>query len=394
MSDRWLSCTIIATNSIDPVVVVGAGAAAQAAVIGLRRAGFDGRVVMVGREPHPPYQRPPLSKRYLVGDLPRSAIFFPTPDAELRLGVEVVEIDPDRHHVRLDTDEQLTYGRLLLAPGARPRRLAGYEDRHHLRELDDADRLRALLEAGVKLHIVGAGFIGCEVAAGARARGLEVVVYESLEQPLVRVLGAEVGAWLAEVHRSHGVDLRTGLSALPPLPPETLVAVGAEPNQELAAAAGIDCRNGILVDELSRTNLPDVYAAGDGTRFWSPLYEAAIRVEHFQTAIRHGEATGRSIAGQGRPFAEAPWFWSDQYDLNLQYVGGALPWDATLVRGRMGEPPFTVLYLREGRLVAAAGVNDARTIGQLRRLIEARVEVDPEQLADPAIDLKGLAPPR
>ncbi len=348
----------------------------------------------MGREPHPPYQRPPLSKRYLVGDLARSAVFFPAPDAELRLGTEVVEIDPDRHQVCLDTGERLGYGRLLLTPGARPRRLAGHEDQLYLRELDDADRLRARLDAGTALHIVGAGFIGCEVAAGARSRGLEVVVYELLEQPLLRVLGAEVGAWLAEVHRSHGVDLRTGLSALPALPPETLVAVGSEPNQELAAAAGIRCQAGIVVDELGRTSVPDVYAAGDCTRFWSPLYETAIRVEHFQTAIRHGEATGRSIAGQGRPFAEAPWFWSDQYDLNLQYVGGGLPWDATLVRGRLGQPPFTVLYLLEGRPVAAVGVNDGRTIGQLRRLIEARVEVDPEQLADPATDLRRLVPPR
>ena len=373
---------------------MGAGAAAQAAVIGLRRAGFDGRVVLVGREPHPPYQRPPLSKRYLVGELARSAVFFPAPQAELRLGVEVVEIDPGRRQVRLDTGERLDYGRLLLATGARPRRLAAYPDRLYLRELDDADRLRALLQAGGGLHIVGAGFIGCEVAAGARTRGVEVVVYELLQQPLLRVLGPELGAWLAGVHRAHGVDLRTGLSALPELPAETLVAVGSEPNQELAAAAGIGCQGGILVDELGRTDVPDVYAAGDCARFWSPLFETAIRVEHFQTAIRHGEAVGRSLAGQGRPFAEAPWFWSDQYDLNLQYVGGALPWDATLVRGRLDQPPFTVLYLREGRLVAAAGVNDGRTIGQLRRLMEARVEVEPERLADPATDLRGLVPPR
>jgi hypothetical protein len=195
------------------------------------------------------------------------------------------------------------------------------------------------------------------------------------------------------VHRGQGVDLRTGVRELPPLAESALVGIGTQPNVELAAGAGISCEQGVLVDELGRTDAPDVYAAGDCARSWNPLFEAAVRVEHYQTAHRHGAATGRAMAGDERPFAEAPWFWSDQYDLNLQYVGAALPWDRSLVRGRFGEPPFTVLFLHDRRLVAALGVNDGRTISHLRRLLEARVEVEAERLADPATDLKRLARP-
>lgn len=307
------------------IVVAGGGVAAHGAVTGLRQAGFRGEIVVVGREPHRPYERPHLSKRYLLHEVTRHQLFLPDVDAELRLGEEVVEVEPDRHAVRLAGGERLDYVRLLIATGARPRRLPGHEDRLYLRELSEADRLRDALDRGEPLELVGAGFIGCEVAAVARRRGLPVTVYEALDRPLLRVLGPELGGWLAEVHRAQGVDLRTGVRELPALGASALVAVGTEPNVELATAAGIRCEQGIVVDELGRTSAPDVYAAGDCARFWSPLFEAAVRVEHYQTAHRHGAATGRAMAGDGRPFAEAPWFWSDQYDLNLQYVGAGLP---------------------------------------------------------------------
>jgi len=365
--------------------------AAHGAVTGLRQAGFRGEVVVVGREPHRPYERPHLSKRYLLEEVPPDRLFLPDVEADLRLGDEVAELEPDRHAVRLASGERLTYGRLLLATGARPRLLAGHEDLPTLRELGHADRLREALDRGAPLELVGAGFIGCEVAAAARLRGVPVTVYEALDQPLLRVLGPELGGWLGAVHREHGVDLRTGVRELPALGSDALVGVGTEPNVELAAAAGIRCDRGIAVDELGRTDAPDVYAAGDCARFWSPLFEAAVRVEHYQTAHRHGAATGRAMAGDERPFVEAPWFWSDQYDLNLQYVGAALPWDASVVRGRFGEPPFTVLFLAGGRLSAALGVGDGRTISQLRRLLEARIEVSPDRLADPSTDLRRLA---
>jgi len=375
------------------VVVAGGGVAAHGAVTGLREAGFRGDVVVVGREPHPPYERPHLSKRYLLEEVPRQQLFLPDLEAELRLGEEVVELEPDRHAVRLAGGQRLEYGRLLLATGARPRPLPGREDLSTLRELGHADRLRERLDAGAPLELVGAGFIGCEVAAAARLRNVPVTVHEALDQPLLRMLGPELGAWLGGVHRERGVDLRTGVRELPPLGPDVLVGIGTEPNVELAAAAGIRCERGIAVDELGRTDAPDVYAAGDCARFWSPLFEAGVRVEHYQTAHRHGAATGRAMAGDERPFGEAPWFWSDQYDLNLQYVGAGMPWDRSVVRGRFGEPPFTVLFLSGGRLSAAIGVNDGRTISRLRRLLEARVEVAPDRLADPATDLRRLAPP-
>jgi len=212
-------------------------------------------------------------------------------------------------------------------------------------------------------------------------------------RPLLRALGPELGAWLGEVHRARGVDLRTGVRQLPDLPPTALVAVGTEPNVELAAAAGIRCDRGILVDELGRTDAPGVYAAGDCARFWSPLFETRLRVEHYQTAHRHGMAAGRALAGEERPFAEAPWFWSDQYELNLQYVGAGLAWDHTILRGRLGEPPFTAFFMDGDRLVGALGVDDGRTIGHVRRLIEARAQVTADQLGDRSVDLKRLLRP-
>jgi 3-phenylpropionate/trans-cinnamate dioxygenase ferredoxin reductase component len=374
------------------VVVAGGGVAAHGAVLGLRQAGFDGEVVVIGREPHPPYERPHLSKRYLLHEVPRQELFLPPLRAVLRLGEEVVEVEPEQHAVRLAGGDRLEYSRLLIATGARPRRLPGYEGALYLRELGHADRLREALDRGDALEVVGAGFIGCEVAAVARLRGLAATVHEALDQPLLRVLGPELGAWLAEVHRARGVDLRTGVRELPAPGPAVLVAVGTQPNVELAAAAGIRCDQGIVVDELGRTDAPDVYAAGDCARFRSPLFEAAVRVEHYQTAHRHGAATGRAVAGDERPFAEAPWFWSDQFELNLQYVGAGLPWTEMVVRGRLGRPPFTAFFLRAGHLLAAVGVNDGRTISHVRRLMEARVEVGAERLADPAVDLKRLVP--
>jgi 3-phenylpropionate/trans-cinnamate dioxygenase ferredoxin reductase component len=372
--------------------VVGAGVAAHGAVSGLRQAGFTGEVVLIGREAHPPYERPYLSKRYLLHEVPRPQVFLPPLDAELRLGEEVVELEPDRHAVRLAGGGRLEYRALLIATGARPRLLPGHEDGVYLRELDQADRLRAALDRGEPLEVVGAGFIGCEVAAVARLRGLPVTVFEALDQPLHRVLGPELGAWLGEVHRERGVDLHTGVRELPSLGPGALIGIGTEPNVELAAAAGIRCERGIVVDELGRTDAPDVYATGDCARFWSPLFEAHVRVEHYQTAHRHGTATGRAACGEGRPFAEAPWFWSDQYELNLQYVGAGLPWDRAVVRGRLAQAPFTTFFLREDRLVGALGVDDGRTISRVRRLLEAHADVTPDQLADPALDLKRLLP--
>jgi 3-phenylpropionate/trans-cinnamate dioxygenase ferredoxin reductase component len=372
---------------------VGGGVSAHGAVTGLRRAGFRDRVLVLGGEKDPPYQRPPLSKRYLLGEVGREELMLPPLEAELRLGAEVIEIDVEARAVRLADGERLGYRRLLIATGARPRRLA-MEGGLYLRQIADADRLRQLLWSRAPLEVVGAGFIGCEVAAIARTLGVPVTLYEALPQPLLRVLGPELGEWLAGVHREHGVDLRTGVSGAPEPGHATLVAVGSQPNTELAEAAGLVCQDGIQVDATGLTSAPDVYAAGDCARFWSPSLQEEVRVEHFQTAIRHGEAVGATMAGLEAPFEEVPWFWSDQYRLNIQYAGAGLPWDEMVVRGRFGVPPFTVFYLEAGRLRAAAGVNDGRTVSRARRLLGAGTDVPGkllrQALADPSRDLRTL----
>jgi 3-phenylpropionate/trans-cinnamate dioxygenase ferredoxin reductase subunit len=351
----------------------------------LREAGFEGPIRIASAENRLPYERPPLSKGFLAGavgldDLPlRPAAQYQGLDIELRLGTRVERL------------EEVPADLVLLATGARARRLPGLQGALTLRTLDDAMRLREVLETSPRLTIVGAGFIGCEVAAVARQRGLDVTVYERFAQPLERVLGAELGAYLASVHRGHGVHLHLGMDELPRLDGPVLIAVGSEPNLDLAAGLEVDA--GVLVDEFGRTSRPGVFAAGDVARFFSPLYATHVRVEHFQTAWRHGAAVGRAMAGRLEPFAEAPWFWSDQYDLNLQYVGAGLPYDATVTRGRFGDPPFTVFYLKAGELVAAAGFNDHHTVSRTRHLLERGVRVEAEQLADSSVDLKRLARP-
>ena len=354
--------------------------------------------MLVGAEPELPYERPHLSKGYLLGTVTRERLplrpggQYTQLDVTLRLGERVVELDSARRTARLESGETVGWDVVCIATGSRARRLPGFEDGLYLRELPDAERLRSLLDARASLNLIGAGFIGCEVAAAARIRGSEVVVHEALEQPLVRVLGVELGAYLAGVHREHGVDLRLSVKDVKKLTPPVVVGVGSQPLIELAELAGLPVDGGIVVDELGRTPAVGIYAAGDVTRFWSPVYEARIRVEHFQTAQRHGFAVGRAMGGASEPFVEVPWFWSDQYDLNLQYAGAGLPWDAVVIRGRFGRPPFSTFYLDHGRLVAVAAINDSHTVSRARRLIQARAEVSPQRLADPSFDLRrGLA---
>lgn len=371
--------------------MVGGGPAGYGAVAGARQAGFSGEILLVGREEDPPYDRPPLSKRFLLEDVDRSKLYFPPAEAELRVGTAVAEIEPDDHRVRLQDGSTLEYEKLLLAVGSRARRLDGFGDALTLRELPDAVRLRERLASGRPLQVVGAGFIGCEVAAAARAHDLTVTVWEALAQPLSRVLGDRIGGLLADLHRAHGVDLRTGVQELPDLGDDVVTGVGSVPNVELAEAAGLRCDRGILVDEFGRTSAPDVFAAGDCTRFLSPVYEAHVRVEHFQTSQRHGRAVGRVLAGDQQPFREVHWFWSDQYELNLQYLGGGLPWEEFAVRGQLEDPSFTAFLLSGGRVVGAVGWNDGRTVTALRRLLEREVEFTLDQLTDPEVDLRALA---
>jgi 3-phenylpropionate/trans-cinnamate dioxygenase ferredoxin reductase component len=343
--------------------------------------------VLVGAEPEAPYERPHLSKGFLLGTVPqnrlplRPAGQYHELGVELMLGRRVADLGLERRSVELESGVNIGWDRLCIATGSDARRLPGFEDALYLRELPQAERLRDLIERREPLDIVGAGFIGCEVAAAAVQHGCKVRVYEALEQPLVRVLGSDLGAYVAEVHRGHGVELHTDVTVIPRA---DLVAVGSVPRTH----PGLQLDRGIVVDGLGRTSVPDVYAAGDVTKHFSPLFETHIRVEHFQTAQRQGFAVGQAMAGATSPYDEAPWFWSDQYDLNIQYVGSGLEFNETVVRGEIGKPPFTVFRLRDGRLMTVIGVNDHHTVARARRLMEARKGVSPQQLADPSFDLR------
>ncbi len=360
----------------------------------MRDAGFQGEILLAGSEEEFPYERPHLSKGFLLGTLPRDRLGLRPRGQYRELGIEllldarVAEIDLERRAIVLENGRRAGWDLLCIATGSSARRLTGFDDAIYVRELPEAEQLRLLIERRVPLRVVGAGFIGCEVAAAARRRGCEVTIFEALAQPMLRVLGPDLGGYLAALHREHGVDLRLGEAPSPELGRPVVVGVGSAPRLELAIAAGFEVDGGILVDELGRTSVPGVYAAGDATRFSSPLFEDRIRVEHFQTAQRQGFAVGRSMAGMGAPFAEAPWFWSDQYDINLQYAGAGLMWDETVTRGIFGQAPFSVFYLRRGSMIGVAGINDHHTVARARRVMEARAAVTRDHLANPAFDLR------
>ncbi len=367
---------------------------------GLRDGRFDGDITLVGSEPELPYERPHLSKGYLLGTVPRRRLALRPPEQyrefriELVLGHRVVDLGLERRAVTLENGRTLAWDVLCIATGSAARLLPDLPGSMYLRELPEADSLREVIDRGGALQIVGAGFIGCEVAAVARQKGCEVGVREALAQPLLRVLGPELGAYIADVHRGRGVDLHMNAEVTSALDRPELVGIGSIPRTELAERARLELDRGIVVDEAGRTSAPDVFAAGDVTRFFHPLYESRIRVEHFQTAQRQGYAVGVAMAGNADlPRPEVPWFWSDQYDLNLQYAGAGLPWDETVTRGEVGKPPFAVFYLRAGELIAVAGINDHHTVARTRRVMEARKSVSAGQLADPSFDLRlaGLA---
>ena len=375
-------------------VIVGAGPAGDGVAAGLRDAGFAGDIKLIGAEPEPPYERPHLSKGYLLGAVARERLALRPAAQYLELAVDLVlgervsELDVEHRLVRLESGRTVRWDVVCIATGSDARRMQGVDGAMYLRELPAAVWLRGRVERGEGLRILGAGFIGCEVASAARQNGCTVELHEALEQPLLRVLGPELGAYLAHVHRAHGVELHLRSSSLDQ---PDLVAVGSAPRTGLAERAGLEVDDGIVVDERGGTSIPEVFAAGDATRFFSPLYQRQIRVEHFQTAQRQGFAVGRIMAGGAEPYVEVPWFWSDQYDLNLQYAGAGLPWDRIVVRGELGTPPFTVFYLSGERLLGAAGINDHHTVARARRLMEARRSITDQQLADQSFDLRQAA---
>ena len=399
-------------------VIVGASLAGAKAAEALRDEGFDGRIVLIGSEAERPYERPPLSKDYLRGESERDKVyvhpesFYAERDIELQLGRTAVGLDTGAREVALDDGARVSYDRLLLATGSEPRRLsvpgAELDGVLYLRTVDDSDALRARLDAGGSLVVVGAGWIGCEVAASARQRGLEVTVLDPLEAPLERVLGRELGAFYRDVHTDHGVRMLmgTGVEAFegdgrveggraragPPHACDFVgVGVGDTPRTRLASEAGLAVRDGVSVDAQLRTDADGVFAAGDVASAQHPFYGEPIRVEHWANALNQGPAAARNMLGQEVPYERLPYFFSDQYDVGMEYSGFARSWDRVVVRGDPASRELIAFWIAADRVVAGMNVNVWDVTDQLQRLIRARVPVEDGRLADPGVALEELA---
>ena len=395
-------------------VVVGAGLAGGAAAGTLRELGFDGRIVVLGEEEDPPYERPPLSKQYLRGEQPLSYLYprawYEEQDVDLRTGRRVTRIEPAAREVVLSDDERIRFDRALIATGARNRRLpipgldlTGVMD---LRTVGEADRIIEAASAGGRVALVGMGFIGAEVAASLRHLRVEVTVIEIFETALYRVLGPEIGRVVEAFHRDHGVDMRFGESvdrfegdglveAVVTKSGQRIecdfavVGIGVQPNVE--AVSGIAAENGIPVDATLQTDVPGVFAAGDVAVHEHPVF-GRIRVEHYDNALKMGAAAARNMLEAGEVFDDPHWFWSDQYDMELQMAGVALSWDQLVVRGSMEDRSFTGFYLSNGVLRSVVSVNRGRDVRRSMPLIRAAIRPDPAALRDEDVDLRSLLP--
>ncbi|WP_329165735.1 FAD-dependent oxidoreductase [Streptomyces sp. NBC_01267] len=410
-------------------VIIGGGLAGAKAAETLRAEGFAGRVILIGDERDHPYERPPLSKGYLAGKEERDSVYVHEPawyaqaDIELHLGQTVVEIDRAVKVVRLGDGTAIHYDKLLLATGAEPHRLdipgTGLAGVHHLRRLAHADRLRHVLASlgrdNGHLVIAGGGWIGLEVAAAARGYGAEVTIVEPHPTPLHAVLGPELGQIFTDLHTQHGVRFHFGARLTEITGQDGMVlavqtddgeehpahdvlaAIGAAPRVSLAEAAGLELVDrahggGIAVDASLRTSDPDIYAAGDVAAAEHPLLGTRLRVEHWANALNEGPAAARAMLGQDVAYDRIPYFFSDQYDLGLEYSGWAPPgsYDQVIVRGDAGKRQFIAFWLKDGRLLAAMNVNVWDVTEQLQRLIRSGATLDPEALADPSVDLATL----
>ena len=400
-------------------VIVGASLAGAKAAQTLRHEGFEGRLVLVGAEDERPYERPPLSKDYLRGEAGRERVyvhgetFYADHDIELRLGRTAVDLNASLSEVALDDGERLRYDRLLLATGAEPRRLAipgaDLDGVHYLRTVGDSDVLRERLGRGGTAVVVGAGWIGAEVAASARQRGLEVTLIAPGQVPLERVLGRELGEVYRDIHAEHGVRMlmATGVAAFEGdgavervrtsdgrlLDCDfVVVGIGAQPRTGLAARAGLAIGDGILVDDRLQTSAPGVFAAGDVAEAEHPFYRERIRVEHWANALRQGPVAARSMLGAGETYDSLPYFFSDQYDVGMEYSGFARTWDRVIFRGDPASREFIAFWLAGDRVLAGMNVNVWDVVDPIQRLIRERVTVDDRRLSDPDVPLEQLAP--
>lgn len=398
-------------------VIVGAGLAGASAAIALREHSADAVVTLIGAEDEPPYERPPLSKAYLRGAVPfekslvRPADFYAGHRIETRVGSRVTGIDPIAKVVHLEGGHDVSFDSLLIATGARNRKVSipgsELEGIHSLRTRQEADHIRAEMRTGRRAVVVGMGFIGSEVAASLRHEGLEVVAIDPGRTPLFRVLGESVGRTLADLHNSYGVRTlfedtvaafegtqrvdcvvtRAGTR----IPCDfVVVGIGVEPVVDMLDGTGIRVDNGVVVDEYCQTSVSGIYAAGDVANHYHPVFDRHIRVEHWQNAMRQGANAARNMLGERVVYDEIPWFWSDQYDANLQYAGFHTKWDELVVRGQLDSGDFLACYLNDGRLDAVVGINRAKDVRRAMPIIKGRSRVNVDQLRDEGVDLRSL----
>jgi 3-phenylpropionate/trans-cinnamate dioxygenase ferredoxin reductase subunit len=397
------------------VVIAGAGLAAAKVAEHLRAGGYTGSITLVGEEEHPPYERPPLSKSYLQGKksfeqtFAEPADWYAEHDVTLRLGERATGLDPDTHELELESGERLPFGHLVLATGSTPRTLPlpGSELTGvlTLRRIGDSDTLREVLAAGERLVIIGGGWIGLEVAAAAKQAGLEVTVLEGGPLPLQRVLGDRLATHFADLHRTQGVDLRTsqqvagivgesgrvtGVQTADGIIPadRVLIGVGARPNTELAEVAGLAVDNGVLVDEHLRTHDPRILAVGDVANAYNKTLGRHLRVEHWDNAKRQGELAAATILGSGMVYDWQPYFYTDQFDLGMEYVGNASAEDEVVIRGDQDSGEFIAFWLHDGVVSAAMNVNIWDVNDDLRAVVGRTVAV--QRLTDPEVPLTEL----
>jgi 3-phenylpropionate/trans-cinnamate dioxygenase ferredoxin reductase subunit len=402
----------------DHFVIVGGGQAASQAVQTLRQQGFTGSVTLIGEEPHLPYQRPPLSKKYLAGELPRErlflrhAAFYAEKAVTLELGRRAMELDLGKHTVRLDDGRSLTYDRLLLATGSAVRtlpiegvELAGV---HYLRTIADVDAIAARLAPGARVLLVGAGYIGLEVAAVTAQRGFAVTVVEALDRVMARTVAPQVSAFYDRYHRERGVAIHYGaavrafhgtdrVSAVELIDGRRLdcdvaiIGIGVVPNVSLARAAGLPCENGIVVDEHARTVDEHVFAAGDCTNQPLGPFGRRVRLESVPNAIHQAKVAASGMLGSPTTYSEVPWFWSDQYDLKLQIAGLSTGYDEVAIRPGASSHSFAAYYLAHGKVIAVDAVNSPHDFMNGKKLVAAGAALTAAEIADPATDLAGRA---
>jgi 3-phenylpropionate/trans-cinnamate dioxygenase ferredoxin reductase subunit len=398
-------------------VIVGASLAGAKAAQQLRDSGFDGEIALIGAEPDRPYERPPLSKEYLRGESERSKVFVHDADfyeqqqIELITGRTATELDLHARTVELDDGRSVRFDKLLLSTGAEPRPLSvpgsDLDGILYLRTVADSDALRERLNAGGRVAVVGAGWIGSEVAASARQRGLEVTLIDPLTLPNERIFGREIGSFYRDLHAQQGVQLalgegvdafegdgtvsgvRTSTGALVECD-FAVVGVGVLPRMQLAANAGLETGNGIAVNERLETSAPGVFAAGDVANAWHPFYGRRIRVEHWANALNQGPAAARAMLGEPVSYDRIPYFFSDQYDAGMEYSGYATEWDEVVFRGSRDAGEFIAFWLKNRRVVAGMNVNVWDVNEHVQALIRSRSEVDPAALADPDVALGSL----